>query len=356
MKAFLRFFSAGFAGMPAFKRLAAASAAVLFAGIFLGCSAQQPVARGERESRRSDEDYNRKIDEDEDRDRVLRDSRRRRGGRDCSSDRDCEDICGDIYDRRRDKQDCEKLSQSQVELLLDVFESLEKPTEASLKDIDLEDFDVLINISIEPLDRIVNRYTRRQAKEVLVWLALDEEAAKVLRKEDKNQDTLEKIFEEINTEVEDALKTELEGGDTFMDLVVDGENEEAAEWIHEFMEEKVCGDDIESASCLQEYCDIAEDMDSRYAEDMVDFEYFEDYLQDIIDEGVNGNKWAKGHRTKGDGETEPYQDKYTTPNPAQKIDIKNNCGGTNTDPDDCEPFRDVDDLEDEWWDSLCAIR
>ena len=281
---------------------------ILFGSLLIFLMSCSSGSGGNRDDgyRRTDDEYDQKRDRDSDRDDVIDRSRKRHGGGDCAGDDDCEEICDDIYNRRRDKEDCEKLSSRQVELLLDVYETLERPKEDDLEDIDLDDFDVLVNISIEPLDGIVGKYTRREAKEVLIWLASNEEAAKVFKKEDDDHNILEKIFEEVHNDELEALKASLEGGDNFMDLAVDSSNVEAAEWIHEFMEEKICtGGNIESSACLKKYCELAESMKSDFAEDMLEFEFFEEYLEDIIEEGINGDEWARGHRTTGDEETDP---------------------------------------------------
>ena len=339
------------------------AALILSVAVLAGCSSQGPESRGDRDARRTDDEYDRRRDSDRDRDRVIDNSRRRHSGRDCEGDSECEDMCDEIYDRRGDKEDCRELAITQVEALLDVYESLKKPTDRNLRDIDLDDFDVLVNISIEPLDGLVGRYTSRQAKDVLVWLATDNEAAEVFKKEDEDLTLLEAIFAEIHSDEKEALKDSLEGGDTFLDLAVNSRNEPAAEWIHEFIEERVCTErNVESARCLKIYCEIAKAMRPDNAEDMIRFDFFEEYLEDIIEEGVNGDEWAVGHRTEGDRDTDPYhksfqssEDQATSEwSAANRRDAEANCGGTETNPDRCDPFTEIDDLDEDWWREVCS--
>ena len=321
----------------------------LFLAFLMSCTPSSPSEEGNERTRggidRNDEEYDRRRERDSDRDDVIDRSRKRHtGGAKCEGNDDCEEMCDDIYDRRRDKEDCEDLSVRQVELLKDVYELLEDPDLDDLEGIDLEDLDVLINISIEPLDDRVGKYSRREAKEMLVWIASSSAVANLFEKEDDDFKILKKLLGEINSDSLSALKATLDSGDSFMEIAVEESNEEAALWIHDFMEEELCSGNVESAACLQKYCDLARAMNNDPAKDMLDFEFFEEYLENIVEEGVNGNEWARGRRTTGDGNT------------AAKTNHKD-CDTTlpfNDATADCEPFEDLDDLEDEWWEELCA--
>ena len=283
----------------------------------MSCVPSGPAGVGDDDNRRGsidrdDEDYDRRRDRDPDRDDVIDRSRKRHtGGAECKGDDDCEEMCDDIYDRRRDREDCEDLSARQVELLKDIYELLEDPDSDDLESIDLKDLDVLINISIEPLDDRVGKYSRREAKEMLIWIASSSEVASLFEKEDDDFKILKKLLGEIKSDDFDALKASIDGGDNFMEIAVEEGNEEAGEWIHEFMEEEVCSGDIESASCLEKYCELGDSMNDRSAEDMLDFEYFEEYLEDIIEEEINKGEWSS------------------------------------------EDFEDLDDLNGDWWEDLC---
>ncbi len=292
-------------------------------------AAGQPEDRPRERIERSDREYRERRDKDEDRDRVIsRYKERDRRGADCAGDDDCEELCDDIYDRKRDKDDCEELSARNVELLAEIYEILEDPDEDSLEDMDLEAFEALINISIEPLDDVVGDYSRREAKVMLAWIASDSEAATIFEKEDDDFKIFEKLLKEINNDRVKALYGSIDGSDNFMEIMVEDGNEEAGEWIHEFMDH-LCDEELnypnglEDEKCLRTYCGIAEHMNDNDAEDMTDFTYFEDYLEGLIEDGVNNANWKSGS------------------------DIKRKHDDSNDDPD-------FDDLDENWWEELCS--
>ncbi|MGI9548388.1 MAG: hypothetical protein ACR2M7_00180, partial [Bdellovibrionales bacterium] len=118
--------------------------------------------------------YDDRRDRDRDRDRVISDARDR-GKRDkspeCEGDDDCEDICSDIYRSRADKNDCEELSVAQVERLEEASEAFEDPDLDDLEELDLVDVEVYLNISIEPLHKLMEKYRSREGKHFLNWIA-----------------------------------------------------------------------------------------------------------------------------------------------------------------------------------------
>ena len=297
---------------------------------------------GQRQYSRTSEDYDERRRSDRDRDSVLSRARSRYDSRTrCSADSDCRKLCDDIYNRRKDREDCEALPSRQVEVLKEVYDILEDPDFDELDALDTDDFDVLINITIEPLDKLAGKYSPSEAKEVLRWIAEKSDVASVFQKEDDDFDILKDLLKELNKgEIEDALKTSIYGGKNFLDLVVDSGNDEAGEWIHSLMEDHVCNDftgGINSEECLREYCQIADDMKDDYAEELPDFEYFGDYLEGIIDDEINfggsDSGWATGANGFECGEK------------------KKETEATEDDPKCPDELSDVDDR---WWTKLCS--
>ena len=41
--------------------------------------------------------------------------------------------------------------------------------------------------------------------------------------------------------------------------------------------------------CLKKWCDLAYEMDEDYAEDLLDYDFFEEYLESIIEDEINGD-------------------------------------------------------------------
>ena len=252
---------------------------------------------------------------DEDRDRVLRDSRSRYKGKACEDEargHDCKDQCRDIYTRRGDKEDCEELSVSQVEVLHELHELLEDPDDDALAEIDDEDFDVYLNISIDPLDKLIGRYSKKEAREFLIWLIESESSANVFEKEDEDFKAFENLLENISgnisgTTIYEPFLAKLDGSDKVMEVAIESGSEEIIEWFMDFINEKNsdCEEDEEDVDCFKMYCKIGDDIDSDYRDDWIGFEQFEDYIDGIIEEGVNKSGthsgvhyWGFEHRRK----------------------------------------------------------
>ena len=69
-----------------------------------------------------------------------------------------------------DRDDCEELPVEQIDRLADLHETLEDPDDDDLEEIDLEDFDVYLNVSIEAFEDLVRKYNSREAKSFLYWM------------------------------------------------------------------------------------------------------------------------------------------------------------------------------------------
>ncbi len=235
-------------------------------------------------------------------DTIERGKKKRDRGPICEGDDDCEEICDDIYNSRRDRNDCEELSVAQVERFEEMYEILEDPDEDDLQDIDMSDagdFDVFINISIEPLHKLVGKYNTREAKDFLAWIAGDEDVAEILEDEDDDYEVLDTLLDELNTDAFLALAVNIDSSDNFMDLAVVAGNEKALEWIHDYLESEHDDCKLETNAgkhnCLVGYCALGVAMQDRNAEDLLDnHEYFQDYIDDLISDKINGDDTIVG--------------------------------------------------------------
>ena len=161
---------------------------------------QRPVTQRPPTPPRDRDYYDNLRNRDRDRDRVLsraRDKSKRDKSPECEGDDDCEDICSDIYRSRADKNDCEELSVAQVERLEEVSEVFEDPDLDDLEELDLSDVEVYLNISIEPLHKLIGKYNSREAKDFLAWIAQNSDAAELLEDEDDDYEVLSRLFNEI---------------------------------------------------------------------------------------------------------------------------------------------------------------
>ena len=280
----------------------------LFVSVFLaGCfGSSQPQPRPDRIDNRTDEYYEERISNDQDRDDVIRSSRERYSKNYCEDEdknHDCFDQCRDIYTRRADKNDCEELSIDQIERLVEIHEFLEDSDEDDLPSIDPEDFDVYLNISIQPLDQLVRKYNKSEAKDFVVWLIKDEDIFDIFQKEDDEYDTFESVLESVSgtnipngdtsldniVTIYDPFLERIESGDKLMELAIDSGNENIVEWFMEYIFEKseVCQHQELAVGCFEIYCKIGEDIDEDYRDDWLSYYKFEDYLDEIIERGTN---------------------------------------------------------------------
>lgn len=256
-------------------------------------------------------DYDARRERDrEERTRVIRDSRQRRSGNVCEDEdrgHDCEDICRDIYSRRADREDCEELTVSQIEVLEELHELLENPDDDDLASVDSSDLEVYLKISIDPFDKLIGKYSSREAKEVMIWLIENDDITEIVRDEDDDFQALEELFENINSagstgdDIYKYFTAKLDGSDKVMEVAVESGGEEILDWFTEFINEENsdCSDDETSAKCFTIYCKIGDSMDDEYRDDWLGFENFEEYVDDIIQEGTNspsscGNKSCWG--------------------------------------------------------------
>ena len=290
--------------------LAPALLMIFLAGCQRGAVTAPAPAQADQTTSKGDEYYDDRITNDPDRDDVIGRAKLTDRGDPCAGDKECEDLCGDIYRRRKSAKKCEELSASTVERLKELHEDLEDADFDNLLDLDIDDFDLFVNISIESLSRLVGRYKKREAKEMLSWIVDEPEVTRIFKKEDSDFGILKSLLGELAGSDEAALKAKIHSGDTLLDLISKNRNEAAGDWIHEFIDEEVCGEnsDIESQRCFEKYCAIGEAMDNDEAVNLLDFEYFEEYIQDIIEGRVNRGSWSDSNYEDVDELTEWYRE------------------------------------------------
>ena len=191
--------------------------------------------------RRPDSEYDGKNKEDEDRRSVLDGSRKRYTGPKCEGDSKCEEYCKDIYNRRSVREDCLELARAQVEKLWDIYEIFENPKEDDLRSIDAEDFDTFVEIDLRPVDTLIGKFSSSEAKRVLAWIGEESDIAEVFQDEDDDFRLLKELLKGVNTDEQEALSKNIDGGDSFIEIALAGEGS-ALDWIHSFISEE-CDDD-----------------------------------------------------------------------------------------------------------------
>ena len=252
---------------------------------------------------RTERDYEeQRANNSENRRRTFERSRQRYSGSACEDedrDHECKEQCKDIYTRRSDREDCEELKTGQIEKLEELHKLLKDPDDDDLAEFDLEDFKVYLDISTSPFDKLVGKYSKSESKEILLWIAENEDVAELMEDKDDDFKTLQRILKRFKSGVNDATLYEyftakISGSDRLMEVVIDSGNEPAHNWFLDFINEKdnECSDDTETVGCFFQYCKIGIIIDNDIAEDWLSFEDFDEYIEDIIDEKVNGHATA----------------------------------------------------------------
>jgi len=272
---------------------------------------------------------------DTDRSEILKKAREIRKGSPCLENQKCEAICDDIYTRKNEREDCYDLSYAQVQRFEFIYDTLKRPSLRDLEKIDVAengDFDIFVNIDIRSLQTVIGRYKQKQAEEVLTWIAKHEDVALIFQKEDTDYQILDDLLKELSRDSFDALGENIKSSDNFMDVAVEANNELALEWIHDYLtdEHEDCKSNNQNKreKCLTDYCDLGRLMDDDNSDALMDFEYFQEYLEEIIDDGINGDD------DTADGDARPARGKW------------------DNDPESDNYIEDIDHLLD--WTMLCG--
>lgn len=264
--------------------------------------------------------YDRRIREDGDRDEVLRRSGDRRRGDICEDedrDHECKDQCRDMFRRINDREDCEELTVQQIDKLLDVHKALEDADDRDLRDIDLEDLEVYLNVSIAGFDSLVRRYKSSEAKDVLIWIANNEDVTDTFEDEDDDYRILESLLKVISSfsdsELERPFTRDIYRG-TLFEVAIDARNESAMDWFlnYIFYTDGACNDDEEvSSACFTVICKIGDGFeDEDFLRDWLEFGIFEDYIDDIIKGEVNAGSDPKWDASDIDDSRDLYEGSY----------------------------------------------
>ena len=267
-----------------------------FIGIFVSACFDGPTRSIPVEFSRPDSYYTNLREKDKNRQTILEESRKTyRDSRICESEDYCEDMCSDIFTRRSDKKDCEALSVIQVEKIYDINEFLEDADIESLQDINLKDFKVFLNINPEPVEKHLKEIGSSKAKDLLYWIASEDDVASLFESEDEDYLILEAIFQELKRDVTDALQRRIHDGDLYHEVALLHNNEEALSWVHGYFEDKLCDedDDDEADACLlTQYCLLDSSLHEDFSADILeDYRTLNKFLDRYIEEPPEDDLW-----------------------------------------------------------------
>ena len=240
-------------------------------------------------------------DETEDRDtRRHRDTRRSRysdqDSQECNTSTKCKKKCDDIFRSRKYRLECEELSVATVEQMEDLFEDLK---DADTDDLEVLDQDILksfLDISLDPLKRIIGDLSDTKKKKFLIWFAEDSDSAElIIDAEEEEFEILTTLFERIVVSPwrHSGLHQNVRGTENFIEVILEEDNEPILEWLHSYFEDNPCERyrgqydtyygrkiDLHSFCVFDIYCglDISSDAEQKY----LDYEFFRKVLDEAL--------------------------------------------------------------------------
>lgn len=202
----------------------------------------------------------------------------------CAKDEECAEICEDIFGHRADRKAClEELPVRKAESVQEVYEVLNKPSGRDLDSLNLGSFEVLLNISIEPVETAAKRMEEPEAKDFLAWVAKNSKAARAIKNKDRKFNIFKNLVAHINSDVDEALSASIYRGDNFIEVAANAKNNEALDWVDRFFDED-CGSSSNYNECMfkNHYCDLALDSEAEYY--YFSFPPFYTLLEEVLEE------------------------------------------------------------------------
>ena len=168
---------------------------------------------------------------------------RRSSGDTCEGDKDCEEQCEDLFSSRSKREDCEELTENEVDGMFTAFEEddgyLAEPDEDDLKDIHPDDVENALDIDERVWTDLFRKYSKTEARRVLYWIATNKEIYDAMDSA-LDDDDLEDFFQELIDEFISGrkfwqfitVKIEDDDEDNFINLAYD-DGSDAASFIVE---------------------------------------------------------------------------------------------------------------------------
>ena len=159
----------------------------------------------------------------------------------CAGDEECEEVCDDLFPIKKYEDECLELP---AELVYDFEELLLLMDQGEADDIDPQTLYCLLNIDDRDFLGEISGLSVRETKNFLQQIATDADLARVIGEYDEGYSILETIMAGFSNSDPPEFFAEAVTGDdiTFLDLILDAENEEAFGWVDSYIDE-VCQDD-----------------------------------------------------------------------------------------------------------------
>lgn len=217
-------------------------------------------------------------------------------GGSCKGNSECENICDDIFSRNTSKEKCLNLNEGLVADFYEIFSIMEDGD--SFEDINPDSLKCLLNISDTEFFKEVRQLKQSESESFLEVLALDQDLTDILSSE---ENILEKLLDKLGDDLE-AFTEKIDGSSTFIDLIVENDNEEAWDWVMNYIGEECgvsntyCGPSALTDKVRRElafFCKTYKDSISKLDE-LLDSAFFnEEYsneIEEITECGSNGDE------------------------------------------------------------------
>lgn len=219
----------------------------------------------------------------------------------CAGDEDCEEACDELFPIKKYEDECLALP---AELVYAFEELLLLMDQGQADDIDPQTLYCLLSINDQQFLDEVNGLSVRESKNFLEQIASDERLARVLGEYDEGYTILDTIMDGLsNDSPPEFFAEDIAGnGVTFLDLILDADNEAAFGWVDSYIDEicqdsedqcKTPGTNSGKEGIFVAYCRIyrskLEDSTSQSWKILKRSEIFKEQYEDhITNEGVCG--------------------------------------------------------------------
>ena len=135
---------------------------------------------------------------------------------------DCREICKDIYNNRRDRLFCGEFPETQVKKLDEIDAHLGSFNAQILDDYVGDDLEVLVTIDPDRLKHHVERFSMREKRIFLAWMAKNDKVVNSFENADDG-DLSEELLEAVKVEGEglaEAFTKEIYDGKSFMEMAL----------------------------------------------------------------------------------------------------------------------------------------
>lgn len=215
------------------------------------------------------------------------------GSPQCSSKRDCRQICDTLFFSSSIQNQCYGLRSQQVYQFQTLYENLLTEELIELKKINPFDLKVFFSLSSEVFFDFLKNIKPNSIKTYLIWIIEDWKIATVFEEEDKHFLYMQIFLNELNNSPIRSLRENLKGDKTFVELAWIKQNDKALVWLNGYLKNVYCQFENNKRVCmLRAYCILHKSWERDVSMEMKESDIFsstlgyEIGLQENCEEGV----------------------------------------------------------------------